>query len=232
MSEHEESETELKFVGSPSPALKGLRPMSPKFGRSSPSRVVSSGSQSGGNITTPNSDTSSRSNGSDVRERRRKRISSQAASRSVNRERARTGRKALNNSFRKAGSNHTSSDEEHEILCEDIREGASSEQQAESAIYKITTARKRRKSKARAIQLGFGAGAFGSTSKDGSSSSSKSESYTQESNSGAGSGSGAGSSGSMSSSSRPAADNGTIRHNPKRKGPRNTYHCCNKGRIL
>ena len=146
MSEHEESETELKFVGSPSPVLKGLRPMSPKFGRSSPSRVVSSGSQSGGNITTPNSDTSSRSNESDVRERRRKRISSQAASRSVNRERARTGRKALNNSFRKAGSNHTSSDEEHENLCEDIREGASSEQQAESAIYKITTARKRRKS--------------------------------------------------------------------------------------
>ena len=232
MSDHEESETELKFVGSPSPVLKGLRPMSPKFGRSSPSRVVSSGSQSGGNITTPNSDTSSRSNGSDVRERRRKRISSQAASRSVNRERARTGRKALNNSFRKAGSNQTSSDEEHEILCEDIREGASSEQQAESAIYKITTARKRRKSKARAIQLGFGAGAFGSTSKDGSSSSSKSESYTQESSSGAGSGSGAGSSGSMSSSSRPEADNGIIRHNPKRMGPRNTYHCCNKGRIL
>ena len=120
MSEHEESETELKFAGSPSPVHTGLRPMSPKFGRSSPSRVVSSDSQSGGNITTPNSDTSSRSNGSDVRERRRKRISSQAASRSVNRERARTGRKALNNSFRKAGSIATSSDEKHEQLCEDI----------------------------------------------------------------------------------------------------------------
>ena len=182
-------------------------------------------------MSTTESHSSTGSGNSEIRDKRRSNIQSKVASRSINQERSRTGRKTLRNSFRDAATHVTSSDEEYEEQVRQARRVASSSSQADNAEYKLRTARKRRKSRARATQLGYGAGATSSSPSTSSTKQPQAETLF-ESEAGSGSGCSTSSSSQASSSTSTNHTAGVRRVNPKRNGPRNTYHCCNKGRKL